>query len=95
MTYKIGIGRKQIATNVIFFDTDDMKYPVQTVSLIAGANVITTAITTPVYNVFLLDSTGVKITDSVDISISLVGGIYEITITAGIVLNNVALYIIY
>ena len=95
MTYKIGIGRVRIATNVIVIDDEDMKYPVQTVNLIAGANVITTAITTPVYNVFLLDSAGVNITQSVDISISLIGAIYEITITSGIVLTGVKLYIIY
>lgn len=95
MGRRIGIGRKLITALVIISNYDEMKYPVGTINLIAGINVITTTITTPIYSIFILDSVGADITYSVDKTVAVVGGVYVVYITSGIDLNNVQIYLLY
>lgn len=91
------IGIPNIKIGAVFnksISGEEMKYS-QTINLSAGANDVTTTITTEPYNVFLLDSSGNDITALVTISIALVGLVYHVYISTVDALNNVKLKILY
>jgi hypothetical protein len=73
-----------------------MKYPSETINLVAGVELdVTTSITTHPYYIELFDSSDNLIGSTVEIRTALSVGVYHIYITSSESLNNAELYILY
>ena len=95
MSLKIGIGKVRIG-NTLFLILNEMKYPLQTINLVAATPyIVTTTLTAEPYSIMLLDSDGVEITSSVEILVEFTGGVYVVTIESSDSLTGVKLKILY
>ena len=75
---------------------DEMKYPIQTINLVAATpKVVTTTLTSEPYSIMVLDSSGNEITASVEILVEFTGGVYVVTLTSASNENGVKLKILY
>lgn len=77
---------------------DDMKYPVETIDLVADTQYdLTTTLTSSrtIYNVLIEDSSGNDITESVDRSWAAVSDYWHVYITSSENLSSVKVKIIY
>jgi hypothetical protein len=74
----------------------EMRYPVQTINLVAGVDyTLTTTITTKPYSVEIYDSSGDIISSGITVNASLVGGVCVVTINSSESLNGIEVNILY
>jgi len=75
---------------------DEMKYPIQTINLVAATpKVVTTTLTSEPYSIMVLDASGNEITASIEILVEFTGGVYVVTLESSESLNGVKLKILY
>jgi len=88
----IGIPFNRSSINIL----EEMKYPAQTITLVADTPYpVTTTLTTKPYSLMLLDSLGNEITATVENLIEFTGGVYVVTITSSESMSDVELLILY